>query len=379
MKVLYTGTLDVNAGGPAFSTYNTMRGLNAIGVDTHVLMYEMEKNGKLIGNDVPIHFAKKPIEHIFSYSPFYKKEIKACGDFDIYQAQGVWLYNTYALVDVAQKLCKPYVITPRGMLYPQDIAKSKPWFKKMSLKMRLLNDLNNAACVHVTCEDERMHCRNLGVTAPIAIIPNPVEIKDYPCKKEDKVRRIGYIGRLSPRKNVEGLIRAFADFGEKAEDAELLIIGGGDEAYESFLKHEVERLHLSNVVFAGFLNGEEKDKALASCSVIAMPSEFENLGNVILEGLVRRIPCIATTGSPWKELNERECGWWVEYSQEAITAAVEMALEVSEEQLARMGNNGRRLMEERYSVEAVAECFERLYMWILGKAKKPEFITLAGE
>ena len=61
MKVLYTGTLDVNAGGPAFSTYNTMRGLNAIGVDTHVLMFEMEKNGKLIGNDVPIHFAKKPI------------------------------------------------------------------------------------------------------------------------------------------------------------------------------------------------------------------------------------------------------------------------------------------------------------------------------
>lgn len=58
MKVLYTGTLDVNAGGPAFSTYNTMRGLNAIGVETHVLMYEMGVGGKLIGNDVPVHFAK---------------------------------------------------------------------------------------------------------------------------------------------------------------------------------------------------------------------------------------------------------------------------------------------------------------------------------
>ena len=180
MKVLYTGNLDVNSGGPAFSTYNTMRGLIAIGVDTHLLMCEIGVGGKLIGNDVPIHFAKKPLEHIFSYSPSYKEEIMACGDFDIYQAQGVWLYYTYALVDVAQKLCKPYVITPRGMLYPQDIAKSKPWFKKMSLKMRLLNDLNNAACVHVTCEDELMHCRNLGVTTPIAIIPNPVEIQAYP-------------------------------------------------------------------------------------------------------------------------------------------------------------------------------------------------------
>ena len=97
---------------------------------------------------------------------------------------------------------------------------------------------------------------------------------------------------------------------------------------------------------------------------------------MILEGLVRRIPCIATTGSPWRELNERECGWWVEYSQEAITAAVGKALEVSEEQLVRMGNNGRRLMEECYSVEAVAERFEQLYQWILGKAKKPEFVNI---
>ena len=78
---------------------------------------------------------------------------------------------------------------------------------------------------------------------------------------------------------------AFAELGEKAKDAELLIIGGGDDAYEAFLKKKVERLKLKNVVFAGFLNGEEKDKALASCSVLAMPSEFENLGNVILEGL----------------------------------------------------------------------------------------------
>ena len=86
MKVLYTGTLDVNFGGPAFSTYNTMRGLNAIGIETHVLMYALGKEGKLIGKDVPIHFASKPLEHIFAYSPFYKKAIKKCGDFDIYQA-----------------------------------------------------------------------------------------------------------------------------------------------------------------------------------------------------------------------------------------------------------------------------------------------------
>ena len=375
MKVLYTGNLDINNGGPAFSIYNTMRGLNAIGVDTHVLMYEMGVGGKLIGNDVPIHFAKKPMEHIFSYSPSYKKEIISCGNFDIYQAQGVWLYNTYALVDVARKKGKPYVITPRGMLYPQDIAKSKPWFKKMSLKVRLLNDLNHAACVHVTCEDEMNHCRNLGVTSPIAIVPNPVEIKDYPNAKKDDVFRLGYLGRISRRKNVEGLIYAWSELGDKVKDnAELLIIGGGDEEYMAFLKKEVVRLNLSNVRFTGFISGQEKEDALSSLSVLAMPSEFENFGNVIVEGLVRGIPCIATTGAPWKDLEDYQCGWWVEYNQNAITKAVQSALETPVDELYAMGVRGKKLMKDKYSIEAVAKQMKEVYEWILGSETKPNFI-----
>lgn len=360
------------------STYLTMKGLRDRGIDAELLQFPLSEGGRLRGTEVPIHYTAAPIVPKICYSPKLKRDMRQLGVYDIYHAQGVWQYPTYAVADVARQKGKPYLITPRGMLYPQDIAKANTFFKNLSLKWRLLDDLNKAACVQVTCEEEMVHCRNLGVTAPIAIIPNPVEIKDYPFRKEDNIRRIGYLGRLSPRKNVEGLIRAFADLGEKAEDAELLIIGGGDEAYESFLKQEVKRLNLSNVVFAGFLNGEEKDGALASCSVLAMPSEFENLGNVILEGLVRRIPCIATTGSPWLELNDCRCGWWVEYTQKAITNAVEMALDATEEQLALMGDKGRKLMEDRYSVEAVAECFEQLYEWILSRGSKPEFVYLKG-
>ena len=374
MNVLHSGTFDSNAGGPAMSTYLTLKGLRDRGVNAELIQFPLSPRGKLRGEEVPVHYTPAPIIPKICYSPKLRMDIRDLGVYDIYHAQGIWQYPTYALVDEAKRAGKPYLITPRGMLYPQDIAKANTFFKKLSLKWRLLDDLNKAACVQVTCEDEMVHCRNLGVTAPIAIIPNPVEIKDYPFRKEDNIRRIGYLGRLSPRKNVEGLIHAFAELGDKTKDAELLIIGGGDEAYEAFLKKEVERQKLNNVIFAGFLNGEEKDMALASCSVLAMPSEFENLGNVILEGLVRHIPCIATTGSPWQELNDCECGWWVEYSQKAITKAVEKALKAHSAQLTQMGGNGRKLMETRYSVEAVAERFEFLYKWILGKSNKPDFV-----
>ena len=376
MKVLHFGTFDAIQGGPAMSAYLTLHGLREEGVDAQIAMYKVPSDHKLRGYEVPINWCKAPWEHKFGYSPYLKKELKAVDQVDIYHAQGVWQYPTYAICDVAGKKGKPYLITPRGMLYPQDIAKSNRKFKELSLKWRLLHDLNNAVCVQVTCEDEMKYCRQLGVTAPIAIIPNPVEIKEYRPQKEHNVFTLGYMGRLSPRKNVEGLIRAFADLKLTAKDARLLIIGGGDRKYESFLRSEVERLDLDNVSFLGFLKGDEKDEALSQLDVLAMPSEFENLGNVILEGLVRGIPCIATKGSPWKDLLDCQCGWWVPYNQLQITKAIKTAMETPKEELMRMGENGKNLMRKKYSVSAVARQMKSLYMWILDKGDKPRNVYL---
>lgn len=396
MRILYSGTLDVTAGGPAMSTYLTMLGLQQLGEEPEIIQYPLVAGSRLRGEDVTVHIASAPCIPKIAYSPKLRKEIRGLGEYDVYHAQGIWQYPTYALVDEAKRTRKPYLITPRGMLYPQDIAKSSTFFKKMSLKWRLLDDLNHAACVHCTCEEEMRHCRELGVTAPIAVITNPVECvpcvhpqitqmdtegdgtdsKNNLCKSVTSVgkRTIGYLGRVSPRKKVERLIYAFAELGEKAKNCELLIIGGGDEKYEKFLKDEVKRLNLVNVRFTGFLSGEEKDKAIASCSVIANPSDFENLGMVILEGLVREIPCIATKGSPWENLVKHKCGWWVPATQESITAAVLSAINTPMQELREMGRRGRLLATSEYSVEHVAKQMKALYEWILGNAEKPEFV-----
>ena len=372
IKIIHTTTLDKATGGPAMSTYLTLKGLVEQGVQAEVFCPPFV-NESVNNEAVAIHLCQQPLKTKFAYSPTYKKEMGALGNYDIYHAQGIWQYPTYALVNVAQKKGKPYVITPRGMLYPQDIAKSNRFFKRLSLKFRLLKDLNQAACIHVTCHEEMKHCRELGITSPIAVIPNPIEIKEYPYQKQDDIFRIGYLGRLSPRKNVEGLIYALAAQKDQS-NIELLIIGGGDSVYESFLKEEVKRLNLKNVRFTGFLSGEEKDKALASLSVLAMPSEFENLGNVILEGLVRGIPCIATQGAPWEGLNTHQCGWWIEYNQEALNGTIEKAIHTPVEELKAMGVRGRKLMEDFYSIESISLKMKQMYEWIVEFKNKPVFI-----
>ena len=376
MKILHFGNLNINSGGPAMSTYNTILGLNMLGVQAELLMYEIPFHQHIIGDKISTYFTEMPWEKKFSYAPNLLKTLKHLGEYDVYHAQGVWQYPTYAIASFARKNKKPYLISPRGMLYPQDIAKSSTLFKKWSLRLRLLNDLNEAACVHATCEEELVHLRNLGVTAPIAVIPNPIEIQSFEEKKEDDVFRLGYLGRLSPRKNVESLLYAWHEIHQQIPTGELLIIGGGNKKYEDFLKSEVKRLKLKNVIFTGFVSGKRKNMAIASLSVLALPSDFENFGNVILEGLLRGIPCIATKGSPWKELEEYKCGWWIDPSQNAITQVLKDAIVLSKEELESMGKRGRSLVEEKYGIPVVASQMKTLYSWILGQENPPEFVHL---
>ena len=71
MKVLHIGTLDVNAGGPAMSTYLTLKGLRDGGVDAELAMFPLSPGGRLRGEDVPVNYIKPYKEGKFRYSPSY--------------------------------------------------------------------------------------------------------------------------------------------------------------------------------------------------------------------------------------------------------------------------------------------------------------------
>lgn len=46
MKVLHSGTLDVNAGGLAMSTYLTLLGLNQLGVQAEIIMFPLASSSR---------------------------------------------------------------------------------------------------------------------------------------------------------------------------------------------------------------------------------------------------------------------------------------------------------------------------------------------
>lgn len=377
MRVIHSGSCNIHAGGPALSTWLTIKGLRKHGVEAELITRPLPPEN-IIETELKPYFSKNPKLGPLAYVPGFSASLDKIGKADIYHVQGVWMLHGTQMAHYARKHSIPYVVTLRGMLYPQALSTNAN-VKRYSMALYQADTLRNAAAIQATCVEEMEYYRQLGFKNPVAVIPNPIEtdeIIEQPLSIKTKFR-IGYIGRVHPRKHIERLIHSMTDLqGSLPNDAELLIIGGGDTLYEDFLHREVKRLNLSNVRFTGFLSGEEKNQAINSLSLLVVPSDFENFGNIVTEALVRGVPVVASKGMPWAELPEYDCGWWIDNDQPTINETILKAYRMGPDQLMKMGRNGRELILRNYSVEALGKKMQSLYNWILGDAEKPDFVYL---
>lgn len=104
-----------------------------------------------------------------------------------------------------------------------------------------------------------------------------------------------YMGRISPEKNVDLLIRSFSRVcAGQAMNARLLIAGSLDEsaAYGQSIKAMIDASE--NVDFLGEVFGDEKDALLRRTDLFCLPSSIEGLSIALLEAAAYRIPVIVS-------------------------------------------------------------------------------------
>lgn len=376
MKIQHVITsMGLNWGGPALTSLLTIRGLRALDMDATILTYGVQQGDRLIANVRSI-ICLPPLSLFYrwlGYSAAMKPAIEKTNA-DIYHIQGLWQYPHYAAAHIAHERRIPYVITLHGQLYPQALALHSGR-KQVALYLYQRKQLQEAACIHATCMEEYRYYRALGFTNPVAVITNPIDCSEKIEKVvPDSIFRVGYLGRIHSRKHVKRLINVW--YRLAVSDGELLIMGDGDAGYIRELKEDVKRLKLTNVRFTGFVSGEEKRRLVASLTCLAVPSDFENFGMIVPEALLQGVPVIASTGTPWEELNMHQCGWWVKNDVDSLFFALQEALALDAETRQAMGERGRKLIVENYSMDAVASRMKQLYDWMLGDGEKPDFVLL---
>ena len=166
-------------------------------------------------------------------------------------------------------------------------------------------------------------------------------------KSEERV--IITVSRLVKKNGVEDIIKAAQDLRFK-----LLIIGKGEQ--EEYLKDLTKKLNLEdNVLFLGEVSHKDLPQYLWISDVFVRPSLSEGLGNAFLEAMAAGVPAIGTkVGGIPDFLREGETGLFCEVQNpKSITEKIKTLLKDENLRL-RLIENGRKLVEEKYSWDFIA-------------------------
>lgn len=295
---------------------------------------------------------------------------------DIVHAHGIWNAVSFWSGRMAKRRGKLFVLHPRGMLEPWCLE-HKALKKKVAMTLYQRRQLESVDMFVATAEQELESIRALGLKQPVAVIPNGVALPDldYSTGKETKNdRQALFLSRIHPVKGLTNLVRAWA--GVNPKGWRLMIAGPNEGGHWSEVDKEIRRLGISDQVnYVGPVEGEAKARLYRESDLFILPSFSENFGIVVAEALSYGLPVITTTGTPWAELKERGCGWWVHPSDEALQGALREALSRSGDELHAMGSSSRQYAAE-FGWPRIAEQTAASYRWLLGKGSRPDFIHL---
>jgi glycosyltransferase involved in cell wall biosynthesis len=129
----------------------------------------------------------------------------------------------------------------------------------------------------------------------IEIVPNCVDHNLYRPGNVPRSRTplLGYFGRLKRYKSVDHLIRAFGRIAEKVPDANLLVIGEGDD--RRTLEELSGKLGLAEKIrFTGFVDEQLKVRLLQEVWFLVNPSSVEGWGLTVIEANACGTPVIAS-------------------------------------------------------------------------------------
>lgn len=392
IKVVFTiAGLNPETGGPARSVPALCSALAAleVGIELISLDYGTSVGKALVPIAPGLHTTlvdcSSPLERRLQWTPAFRTTLRRrCVETgcQILHDTGVWLPSNRTAAALSGQFRLPRIVSPRGMLTTWALQ-HRGWKKRLAWSLYQQRDLHRAQVLHATSNDEADGFRALGLRQPIAIIPNGVSLppplspvsgfQDFSFSASQK-RTVLFLSRLHPKKGLFDLVEAWAAV--RPSGWRVVIAGPDDEGHRAQLESAVRSRGLSDdFSFVGSVEGEAKWNLYRQANLFVLPSYSENFGLVIAEALACGVPVLTTRATPWRELIDHRCGWWVEVGANPLAAALRTATALTDTERQEMGVRGRLLIEANYSWPHVAAQMKSVYAWMLGQGPRPNCVT----
>ena len=305
-------------------------------------------------------------------------------DLDILSVHGLWKYCSAGSQRWHRETGRPYVVHPHGMLESWAVRNAM-WKKRIAALLYENRHLRRAACLRALTEAEAQSIHSYGLSNPICVIPNGVDLPDLrgsnAKSQSANPKTLLYLGRLHPKKNISNLIRAWSEtFNSQrgSGDRWVLAIAGWDEGgYEAHLRQLTTDLGLlTSVIFLGPQFGADKSECYRACDAFILPSLSEGLPMAVLEAWAHAKPVLMTPECNLPEGFDANAALRIGKAPEEIAAGLKVLREMSDDDRSQMGNRGRALVATRFSWPQIGEQMRLVYEWMLGGGAPPETIRL---
>lgn len=358
-------------GGPSVLMRTLARALSQAGMEVHVATTDDNGPGRLrVPHGVPQqedgamfwYFPRQTRFYTFSW-PLTRWLARHVREFDLVHIHALFSYAALPAALLAHRAGVPYIVRPLGTLNRWGIQNRRPWMKKLSFRVLESRILASAAGIHYTCEQELVEAGELGVRANPFIIPNAVELPARETRPRPHDRKvILFLSRFDPKKGLDLLFAAFAQVRQQCAGALLVLAGTGDPAWVASLKSDAARLGIAaDVVWAGFLSGDDKWAALNGADVFVLPSYSENFGIALVEALACGCPVVLSDQvGIHREISRAEAGLVTPCRVEELASAILNVL-TDAALRRRMSENGVRLARQQFSLEAVSRQLAAAY------------------
>ncbi|MBI4683271.1 MAG: glycosyltransferase, partial [Nitrospirae bacterium] len=245
-------------------------------------------------------------------------------------------------------------------------------FKRTWLKL-FIGPFADRIYWHATSQQEADEIRAIYKDSRIFCIPNGVDIKEFKdfsllTSKEYMKRFVNNdmeckgiivsMARLHKVKGFDVLIDAFKIIIDRFPEAVLLIAGQDSGERDTLLK-QIKRLHLEDKVFLiGQINGRDKTDFLANADVFVLPSHNENFGIACAEALAAGTPAVASRNTPWSDIEQLNCGLWVDNTPDELSKAIMIIIESD---YRKMGKMGREYIFDKFNWKNIALKFNKTF------------------
>ena len=305
---------------------------------------------------------------------------------DVLHVQGIWNFASLAGLLWRLRTGRPLLISPHGMLDPGALAFSTTKKRAVAAVYERAN-LRGATAIHALNTAEAEAVRAFGITAPIAIIPNGVDLPEADIVagrnwSPDTRRNMLFLARIHPKKGVQELIAAWRKMLDRRPDIgtrwRLTLAGWDDGGLLDAARQQVRDLGLADHVdLPGALFGEAKHATFAAAHAFVLPSRSEGLPISVLEAWAYGLPVFMTDACNLPSGFTADAAIRVETESGALAKVLADRLG-NDGDLRGIGENGRALVLRDFSWDRVVDDYIALYRWLTTRADAPAFLHFAG-